>query len=133
MRDECSSRQDCVRICANKVNACVRLSTLLRNIRPQDTLQFTRGRDFNQLEGLAVAIPWGFESPLPQTNSRYEGSSLRAAILAIPTPAGLLNEAQPAFEFRDGAVLVLVVGVRAVDEVVRSALMTEFYRLETSR
>jgi len=54
-----------VRICANKVVACVRLSTLLPTIRLQDTRQFTSAQQINQLEGLAVAIPWGFESPLP--------------------------------------------------------------------
>ena len=69
--------QDCARICANKVVACVRLSTLLRNIRPQDTLQFTRARDFNQLDGLAVAIPWGFESPLPHHSIRLRFSPKR--------------------------------------------------------
>jgi hypothetical protein len=60
-----------VRICANKVVACVRLSTLLPTIRLQDTRQFTSAQQINQLEGLAVAIPWGFESPLPHfTRSR---------------------------------------------------------------
>jgi len=33
------------------------------NVRP-----LTSARDFDQLEGLAVAIPWGFESPLPHFN-----------------------------------------------------------------
>ena len=35
------------------------------NIRPQDTRQFASAQQIDQLEGLAVAIPWGFESPLP--------------------------------------------------------------------
>ena len=54
-----------VRICANKVVAGVRCSTLLPNIRPQETRQFASAQQIDQLEGLAVAIPWGFESPLP--------------------------------------------------------------------
>ncbi len=58
-----------VRICANKVVAGVRCSTLLPNIRPQDTRQFASAQQINQLEGLAVAIPWGFESPLPHQTS----------------------------------------------------------------
>jgi hypothetical protein len=59
------SRIGGVRICANKVVACVRLSTLPPNIRSQDARQFTSAQHFHQFEGLAVAIPWGFESPLP--------------------------------------------------------------------
>ena len=54
-----------VRICANKIVACVRCSTLLPTIRPQDTRQFASAQQINQLEGLAVARSWGFESPLP--------------------------------------------------------------------
>ena len=54
-----------MRTCANKVVACVRLSTLLPNIRSQDARQFISAQQIDQLEGLAVAIPWGFESPLP--------------------------------------------------------------------
>jgi len=57
-----------VRICANKVVAGVRSSTLVLDIRPQDTRQFTSAQRFDQ--GLAVAIPWGFESPLPHQESR---------------------------------------------------------------
>src|SRR6185503_12100181 len=83
--------QDCVRICANRVGACVRLSTLLRNIRPQDTLQFTRARDFNQLEGLAVAIPWGFESPLPHHSTRLPARLRRAERLAHGEPSIMSN------------------------------------------
>jgi len=41
----------------------VRYSTLLPNIRPQGARQFTSAQQIRQLEGLAVAIPWGFESP----------------------------------------------------------------------
>ena len=54
-----------MRICANKVVACVRSSTLLTDFRPQDTRQFASAQQINQLEGLAVARSWGFESPLP--------------------------------------------------------------------
>jgi hypothetical protein len=46
-----------VRICANKVVASVRVSTLLLNIRQQDTRQFASAQQIDQLEGLAVAIP----------------------------------------------------------------------------
>ena len=35
------------------------------NIRSQNTHQFAAAQQITQLEGLAVAIPWGFESPLP--------------------------------------------------------------------
>jgi hypothetical protein len=41
----------------------VRCSTLLTCVRPEDTHQSTSAC-VNQLEGLAVARPWGFESPL---------------------------------------------------------------------
>jgi hypothetical protein len=51
-------------MCANKVGAGVRLSTLPPNIRPQDTRQFGSGKQINQLEGLALARPWGIESPI---------------------------------------------------------------------
>ena len=54
-----------VRICANRVVACVR-GTLLPTIRPQDARQFASAQQINQLEGLAVAIPWGVEFPLPR-------------------------------------------------------------------
>jgi len=48
----------------------VRCSTLLPNIRQQDARQFASAQQINQLEGLAVAIPWGFESPLPHHSTR---------------------------------------------------------------
>jgi hypothetical protein len=48
---------------ANKVVAGVHFSALLLTIGPQDTHPFTSARQIAQLEGLAVAIPWGFESP----------------------------------------------------------------------
>ena len=60
-----------VRICANKVVADVRWSTLPPNIRQENTRQITSARDFNQFEGLAVAIPWGFEPPF-RTNLRFK-------------------------------------------------------------
>ena len=44
-------------MCANKVVAGIRDSTLLPNIRPQDTHQFAPAQQITQLEGLAVAIP----------------------------------------------------------------------------
>jgi hypothetical protein len=42
-----------VRICANKVVAGVRCSTLLSNIRPQDARQSVLAQQIIQLEGLA--------------------------------------------------------------------------------
>jgi putative endonuclease len=60
-----------VRICANKIVACVRYSTLMRNIRPQDTRQFTSAQHFDQLEGLAVAIPWGSSPPFRRRVTHY--------------------------------------------------------------
>ena len=41
----------------------MRVSTLLLDIRQQDTRQFASAQQIDQLEGLAVAIPWGFEPP----------------------------------------------------------------------
>ena len=67
-----------VRMCAKEVVAGVRCRTLLPNVRPQDTRQFTSAQHFHQLEGLAIAIPWGFESPLPhQTLLAKHVSELR--------------------------------------------------------
>ena len=62
-----------VRICANKVVAGVRCSALLPNIRSEDTRRFASALQINQFEGLAVAIPWGFESPLPHQPSLASG------------------------------------------------------------
>jgi len=63
---------------ATKVVAGVRSSTLLPNIRPQKTRQFASAPQINQLEGLAVARPWGFVSPLPhyQSKSKNQRSDL---------------------------------------------------------
>ena len=72
----CLSTAKCVRICANKVVACVRCSTLLPDIRAQDARQSAPAQQIDQLEGLAVAIPWGSESPF-RTNLR---SRLRAKV-----------------------------------------------------
>jgi len=46
-----------VRMCANKVVAGVRCSTLVLIIRPQEMGQFASAQQINQLEGLAVATP----------------------------------------------------------------------------
>jgi hypothetical protein len=56
-----------VRICANKVVGGVRSSTLLPNIRAQETRQFASVQEINQLEGLAVARPWGSSPPFRTT------------------------------------------------------------------
>jgi hypothetical protein len=64
--------QSRVRICANKVVAGVRYSTLVPNVRPQVTREFASAQQMNQFEGLAVAIPWGFESPLPHQYGDFE-------------------------------------------------------------
>jgi hypothetical protein len=83
----CSPGASCVRICANKIGTGVRVSTLLLNIRPVNMRQFASAREFDQLEGLAVAIPWGFESPLPHHPRKGPGqtaqfsSNIRQAIL----------------------------------------------------
>jgi len=50
-------RQRRVRICANKVVAGVRRSSLLLRIRSQDPHQFAAAYPFHQFEGLAVATP----------------------------------------------------------------------------
>ena len=52
-----------VRTCANKVVAGVRFSARLPEIRQVSTRQLASAQQIDQLEGLAVAIPWGFESP----------------------------------------------------------------------
>ena len=62
-----------VRMCGNKVVAGVRTSTFLPIIRPQDTRQIASAQHLPQFEGLAVAIPWGFESPLPHQDQRRPG------------------------------------------------------------
>ena len=62
-----------------------RLSTLLLNIRPLDTRQFTSAQRINQLEGLAVAIPWGFESPLPHHCGLRLGHSTTVGSEECPT------------------------------------------------
>ena len=75
-----------VRMCANKVVAGVRWSALLPNIRSEDTRQFASAQQIKQLEGLAVAIPWGFESPLTR-----------------PSPYAFgLGGTSPRFDGRDG-------------------------------
>lgn len=56
-------RAGCVRSCAKKVEAGVCSRALLRNIRRVDARQFESAQEFDQLEGLAVARPWEFESP----------------------------------------------------------------------
>jgi len=53
---------------------CLRFSTLLFNIRPQNAGQITSVRDFVQLDGLAIAISWGFESPLPHQKRERPGA-----------------------------------------------------------
>jgi hypothetical protein len=80
-------RPSCVRSCANKVVVCVRLSTLLLNIRPLDTRQVTSEQQINQLEGLAVAIPWGFESPFRTIRLSFQ--------LAFGEPKGSLMASHP--------------------------------------
>ena len=69
----------CVRIRTNKVVACVRCHPLLPTIRPQDARQSIPAQQISQLEGLAVAIPWGFESPLPHF-TRFARSMRRAGL-----------------------------------------------------
>ena len=54
-------------MCANKVVAGVRSSALLLDARSQDTCGFASAQQIIQLEGLAVAISWGFESPFRTT------------------------------------------------------------------
>ena len=73
-----------MRSCANKVVAGVRCGTLLPNIRPQDTRQFATAQQICQLEGLAVAIPWEFASPLPHHSTR----PLRGLARGWPVHAG---------------------------------------------
>ena len=52
-------------MCANEVVAGVRVSAYLPIICPQDTHLIAAAHQVHQVEGLAVAIRWGFESPLP--------------------------------------------------------------------
>src|SRR5262245_45732450 len=64
--------ESCMRTCANEVVAGARCSTLLPTMRLQDARQSARTRQIIKLEGLAVAIPWGFESPFPHHSTRGE-------------------------------------------------------------
>ena len=59
-----------VRICANKVVAGARFSPLPFKVRLTHARQLTSAHQIRQLEGLAVAISWGFESPLPHQPNR---------------------------------------------------------------
>ena len=71
-----------VRMCANRAVAGVRSSSLRLSIRSRDPQQFASAHQIIQLEGLAVAIPWGFESPLPHfTRSRSFNASGRLQAL----------------------------------------------------
>ena len=74
-------------MCAKKVVACVRCSALLPNIRPQKTRQIPSAQQINQLEGLAVAIPWGFESPFRTIRLSFQ--------LAFGEPKGSLMASHP--------------------------------------
>jgi hypothetical protein len=64
-----------VRMCANKVVAGVRCSSPQLRIRSPDPHESTGAYRIRQFEGLPVAIPWGFESPLPHqdTKARFLG------------------------------------------------------------
>ena len=53
----------CVRMCANRAVAVVHRSSLLLGIRSQDPHQSTAAHQIRQIEGLAVAISWGFKFP----------------------------------------------------------------------
>ena len=68
-----------VRVCANKVVAGVRGRALMCNIRLARTRVITSASDLDKLEGLAVAIPWRFESSLPH---QPEGPLRRAFLIA---------------------------------------------------
>jgi len=52
-------------VCANKVVAWVLYSSHLPNIRRISIGQYASAQKFIQLEGLAGATPWRFESSLP--------------------------------------------------------------------
>jgi putative endonuclease len=58
-------------LCANKVVAGVRRRTLLPTMRRQDARQSTRAQQIIQLEGLAVAIPWGSSPPFRRRVTHY--------------------------------------------------------------
>ena len=73
----------------------MRCSTLLPTIHPQSTRQFASAQQIVQLEGLAVAISWGFESPFPHQvtqgpdcpvhkPSNDRTFSIRTALIGIP-------------------------------------------------
>jgi hypothetical protein len=57
-------------VCANKVVDGVHCCTLPSNIRPQKMRQFASPQQIEQLEGLAVARPWGFDSPSAPKDER---------------------------------------------------------------
>ena len=83
-----------VRPFAIRVVAAVSRWTLLRNIRSQDARRLASALQVNQLEELALARAWGFESPLPhQPRSRLHSAVKRSerltgghGISVYPTP-----------------------------------------------
>ena len=87
-RSESSKR---VRMCAKKVVAACAAArscpTSVRRIR----VSSRQHSDINQLEGLAVAIPWGFESPLPHHSTRLPARLRRAERLAHGEPSIMSN------------------------------------------
>jgi hypothetical protein len=86
----CGHSQTRARTCAKKVVARVHSRALLRVVRLLVTRGFAHALHFDQLEGLAVARPWGFESPLPhitRSGSFYGGGRLQALGLRAPRSA----------------------------------------------
>ena len=63
-----------VRMSANKVVAGVRCAADLPNIHPQHVRQSASTHQFTQLEGLAIARSWRFESSLPHQPSPFSRS-----------------------------------------------------------
>jgi hypothetical protein len=79
-------------MCANKVVAGVRCRTPALTIRPQDTREFASARQINQLERLAVAIPWGFD---PQVVGETETTEKEAPVSVAPLRAPTVREDGP--------------------------------------
>ena len=75
-------------MCAKKVVAGARCSSVLPGNRQQDAQQIASAQRFCQLEGLAVAIPWGFEETAPAV-SYFNSSKTTCTFCSTLTGVGV--------------------------------------------
>jgi hypothetical protein len=91
-------------MCANRVVAGVRHSALRPIMRQRDTRQVTGAQLIDQLEGLALAIPWG-SSP-PSAPRHKEGRFSGLFLLAL-TKSYRLTTVRTAREIDRGGLITL--------------------------